>query len=91
MAKVSLAEDGRVAFWCPGCEVVHMVTTPKLWSFNDDTNRPTLNPSILVRGGSAQSVCHSFVEDGHIRYLNDSTHRLSGQTVSLPDWPFGTE
>lgn len=32
------------------------------------------------------SVCHSFVTDGKIRFLPDSTHALSGKTVDLPDW-----
>ncbi|MBO3663750.1 DUF6527 family protein [Microbacterium stercoris] len=32
-------------------------------------------------------ICHSFVRDGRIEYLNDSTHALAGQTVDLPDWP----
>lgn len=31
-------------------------------------------------------ICHSFVTDGQIRFLNDSTHDLAGQTVELPDW-----
>lgn len=33
--------------------------------------------------------CHSFVRNGHIEFLNDSTHKLAGQTVPLaplPDW-----
>ncbi len=30
--------------------------------------------------------CHSFVIDGRIQFLSDSTHKLSGQTVDLPDW-----
>lgn len=30
--------------------------------------------------------CHSFVRDGRIQYLPDSTHELAGQTVDLPDW-----
>lgn len=30
--------------------------------------------------------CHSFVTDGKINFLTDSTHKLSGQTVDLPDW-----
>lgn len=30
-------------------------------------------------------VCHSFVTDGKIQFLNDSTHSLSGQTVELPE------
>lgn len=29
--------------------------------------------------------CHSFVRDGRIQFLNDSTHYLAGQTVDLPD------
>lgn len=31
-------------------------------------------------------VCHSFVRDGQIEFLNDCTHALAGQTVSLPRW-----
>ena len=37
----------------------------------------TVNPKPLV--------CHSFVTDGRIRFLNDCTHDLAGQTVDLPD------
>lgn len=36
---------------------------------------------------SAPTVCHSFVTDGMIQFLGDSTHALSGQTVELPDFP----
>ncbi|UWZ84661.1 DUF6527 family protein [Occallatibacter riparius] len=32
------------------------------------------------------SVCHSFVRDGRIQFLADSTHALAGQTVEIPDW-----
>lgn len=31
--------------------------------------------------------CHSFVTDGQIQFLTDSTHALAGQTVPLPDLP----
>lgn len=30
--------------------------------------------------------CHSFVTDGLIQFLGDSTHALSGQAVPLPDF-----
>lgn len=30
-------------------------------------------------------VCHSFVTDGKIQFLNDCTHHLAGKTVDLPD------
>ena len=31
-------------------------------------------------------ICHSFVTDGKIQFLNDCSHELAGQTVDLPDW-----
>jgi hypothetical protein len=31
--------------------------------------------------------CHSFVNQGRIEFLSDSTHPLAGQTVELPAWP----
>ena len=30
-------------------------------------------------------VCHSFVTDGKIQFLGDSTHELAGKTVYLPE------
>lgn len=32
-----------------------------------------------------EHVCHSFVTDGRIQFLNDCTHALAGQTVDLPE------
>jgi len=29
--------------------------------------------------------CHSFITDGNIRYLSDSTHKLAGNTITLLD------
>jgi hypothetical protein len=86
--------DQRVVFWCPGCEDVHTVViatsrdgaTP--WFWNQNRERPTIVPSILVRGGASDIVCHSFVRDGMIQFLDDSTHKLAGQTVAIPDWPY---
>lgn len=34
-----------------------------------------------------ETVCHTFVTDGRIQFLDDCTHTLAGQTVDLPDWP----
>ena len=31
------------------------------------------------------TICHSFVRDGKIQFLNDCTHELAGQTVELPE------
>lgn len=30
-------------------------------------------------------ICHSIVTDGKIAFCSDSTHKLAGQTVDLPD------
>jgi hypothetical protein len=38
------------------------------------------------RDFSPCSLCHSFVTDGKIQFLNDCSHALKGQTVDLPDW-----
>jgi hypothetical protein len=35
------------------------------------------------------NVCHSFIRDGHIEFLGDSTHKLAGQRVVLPDVGLG--
>jgi hypothetical protein len=37
-------------------------------------------------GEYVDEVCHSFITDGRIQFLNDCTHALAGQTVDLPDW-----
>jgi hypothetical protein len=34
---------------------------------------------------SVPTICHSFVTDGKIQFLNDCTHELAGQTVALKD------
>lgn len=44
------------------------------------------HPNVPVGG---RIVCHSFVKEGRIQFLGDSTHTLSGQTVDLPEWPYG--
>ena len=31
--------------------------------------------------------CHSYITNGQIQFLPDSTHPLTGQTVPLPDYP----
>jgi hypothetical protein len=53
MARAVLADDGRLLFWCPGCNEHHGVPVAmgdvRGWSWNASTMRPTLSPSILVR------------------------------------------
>lgn len=106
--KVIKVHDGRLLFYCKGCECNHGVTDS--WKFNGDYEKPTFSPSVLVRSTkltekgesdwekwcdsgypdrngepfeSTPTICHSFVTNGSIQYLNDCTHELAGQTVEL--------
>jgi len=94
MKRVSAvnAPGGKIvaySFVCPGCGYKH---TPYIeegygpkWGFNGSEELPTFTPSILFRTGDKNGpiVCHSFVTDGRIQFLTDSTHKLAGQTVDL--------
>ncbi len=96
--KLRSLEGGRVMFWCPGCDGAHQVSvgegTGPRWGYNGNEDAPTFTPSINVTyngpdaglDGALPAVCHSFVTDGRIRFLNDCTHSLAGQTVEIPDF-----
>ena len=53
------------------------------WKWNGDTEKPTLQPSMLTCDG--MHTCHSFVIDGVVQFLSDCTHELRGQSVELLD------
>ena len=59
------------------------------WTWNGNLAAPTLRPSVLTRweGGDpfTKIVCHSFVNDGVVRFLDDCTHELAGKDVPLLD------
>lgn len=100
------AEDGHGAktllFYCAGCGMAHQVwvgTGPgPRWGWNGDANKPSFTPSVLGTsgliasdGGPRPLVCHSFVTDGRIQYLSDSTHALAGKTVDLQEFRWGPD
>jgi hypothetical protein len=71
------------------------------WSFNGNYDRPTFAPSILcfttettddddkpLPAPVRRTLCHYHVRDGRIEFCGDSPHKLTGQTVDLPDWPY---
>lgn len=46
------ATDGRLTWWCPGCDGPHQIATgdgpgPR-WGWNGSAERPTFTPSVLV-------------------------------------------
>lgn len=55
------------------------------WTWNGDTEKPTISPSILTRNHDETFRCHSWINNGQARFLADSTHDLAGKTVELLD------
>lgn len=53
------------------------------WTWNGSKDKPTLRPSIKTTDGI--TVCHSWITDGRVIYLKDSTHKMAGQTLDLLD------
>lgn len=92
----------RLMHWCPGCEEPHGITIaggPPQWTFNHDFERPTFTPSVRcftayddegnpLPAGTDRTLCHYFITDGKIQFCGDNPHKLNGQTVDLPDWPY---
>jgi len=79
MSKLHL-EGRRLAFFCPGCECFHVVEGN--WTLRGEAEKPTIKPSIMVIG---EHNCHSYISKGTIRFLGDSSHKLSKQIVDLPE------
>ena len=88
-AKTRDEKEKLYLFFCPGCETYHYVRTEgqqPTWSLSGlENDKPTVKPSIRVRYGNNE-VCHLFITDGKIQFLNDCTHKLAGKTVTIPDF-----
>lgn len=116
------SEDGhggrKLVFYCAGCKMAHGVNVGEgpgpRWGFNDNPEKPTFTPSVLVRWHQwvppaydpevaakiksgeivqrkVERICHTFVTDGRIQYLGDSTHHLAGQAIDLPPFRWGED
>jgi hypothetical protein len=84
-------DERWIVFHCPGCQGGHSIPTAgaRGWKWNGSLDKPTVKPSIFVNRGSTnptQPACHSFVTDGKIQFMRDSTHALAGKTVDIPEW-----
>lgn len=90
--------------WCPGCESPHGIRIeggPPIWTFDGNYDAPTFSPSIRcfttettddndrpLPAPIERTLCHYFIRAGKIEFCGDSPHKLTGQTVDLPDWPY---
>ncbi|MBN9691320.1 MAG: ammonia monooxygenase [Verrucomicrobia bacterium] len=94
-ATIETEERTIVVFDCPGCRYGHHVNVripegsrDPLWQWNGSLESPTFTPSVFVNAQNLGGYprCHSYVTDGKIQFLPDSTHHLAGQTVPLPQY-----
>lgn len=82
-------------FWCPGCRTHHGITVAGVsaprnapcWTFDGDFQCPTVSPSVRTKweGGDEVRVCHLYIRQGRLVYLNDCNHDLAGQTVPMQE------
>ena len=55
------------------------------WTWNGDTKKPTLKPSILIYY-EQNKKSHSHITDGIVKYLNDSDHNLKEKELKEIKW-----
>jgi hypothetical protein len=64
------------------------------WTWNGSVDAPTVRPSVLTKGSQGHTdndgnrtitdhVCHSWINDGKVQFLDDCTHEFAGQTLDL--------
>lgn len=84
--KAGKDTNGQILWHCPGCGEIHAVDNR--WTFNNDFEKPTLSPSVLVTKSwkKEPTACHCFIKSGKIQFLNDCAHELAGKTVEMTDW-----
>lgn len=82
-----------IYFHCPGCNTLHPyrvkgdATRGPIWGYNENVDKPTFTPSLLVSSSRPESRCHLFVTDGRIQYLGDCFHELKNTTIDMMDIP----
>lgn len=96
MAKIKTEkrEDGdlTIRILCPACEREHYLKTTtiglmdigrKCWGWNRSYDKPTLHPSLVFENDDG-TVCHSWIRDGFMIFLGDSTaHSLGGHELPM--------
>ncbi len=99
--KLRLIKPGVYAHWCPGCKGRHFFNLyaddnpgGAKWDFNGDIYRPSFSPSMHIKitdhdTRQQETLCHYYLREGQLQFLSDSGHELKGQTIDLPDFPYG--
>lgn len=86
--NINTPENPEYVFYCPGCKCSHSVTinhkneVGASWSFSGTLENPTFAPSVLIKVNE-KTLCHLFVREGFIEFLNDCSHALRGKKVKM--------
>ena len=94
-----LLEGNLLAFFCPGCKCAHHISDKWNFNENYESptfipsilvtgmKHLTDEQYTSVMNGETITpipfICHSFITDGKISFLDDSTHELAGKTIAL--------
>ncbi len=84
--------EGLYLVACPACKQLHQIPTTKeashngaVWKFDGDMKRPSFSPSLHIKDESGKTKCHSFIEQGHFRFLSDCNHSFANMMVPMAD------
>ena len=84
--------DGKLCWYCPGCDELHWVAIEDgikysdgapapVWTWNNHKVKPTITPSLYIVG-----KCHSQVTNGVVHFFNECSHMLIDMDVRLEAW-----
>lgn len=101
MKVVKIEKTNQLVFYCEGCGENHYTDSKWSFNgdyFNPTfspsilvrgVQRVTDEEAERILNGERikpkQFVCHSFVKNGEIQYLDDCTHSFAGKTIKLKD------
>lgn len=93
--KVTIEHKGKIyrvsyLYYCEGCKEEHAFGIKSdgyggHHEFNLDLDNPTVSPSLL-QNFIPDRICHSYIINGQIQYLDDCWHELKGKTITLSDY-----
>ena len=81
-------DDTKYQLWflCPACNAYHAINQE--WKFNEDYDKPSIEPSIRVNGSNNNGVfeCHTWITKGKVKFFSDCSHEMARkQWIDLPE------
>lgn len=64
-----------------------VLTTGIRYELDEDGDRDTGKPVRDANGEPEKLICHTFITDGMVQFLDDCGHEFAGQTLPLPPLP----